>query len=172
MTFSTKESSHGVESGMTFGSRTVLGCPFRVAPKCWMVVVQCDCGRIDAVWCVNLSAQKSEQCPSCRTVSRNYKHGYSSRDYKERLYTIWCNMRARCNNPTSPAAEWYGDKGVRLCDDWNDYEKFRNWALANGYQDHLTIDRVNSNGNYEPNNCEWVTREENTNRRNLQNVNG
>ncbi len=161
-----KQSSHGVESGKTYGSRTVLGMPFSVGKKRWLAVVQCECGKIETAWCVNLATGKSDRCKSCQVAERNTTHGEAPRGTKARLYTIWCNMMSRCNRRSSPAYRWYGAKGVRVCAEWSTYQGFRSWAVSNGYKENLTIDRIDSNGNYEPMNCEWVTGLENTRRRN------
>ena len=81
-------------------------------------------------------------------------HGES----KTRLYRVWAHMKGRCNNPNDHGYKDYGGRGIKICDEWNNsYESFREWAIHNGYQEDLTIDRVNVNGNYEPNNCRWVT---------------
>ena len=71
-------------------------------------------------------------------------------------------MKQRCNNPKHTAARWYHDKGIMVCEEWLDYKNFEKWALENGYADNLTIDRINSNGNYEPSNCHWITLKENS----------
>lgn len=78
------------------------------------------------------------------------------------LYSIWSGMKARCSNNKSKAYKWYGGKGVQVCKEWLEYLNFKEWALANGYKIGLSIDRVDSNGNYCPENCQWITREENT----------
>lgn len=75
-----------------------------------------------------------------------------------RLYRIWSDMRIRCNNPNSVNYPWYGAKGVRVCAEWDDYGVFRAWAVSHGYAKGLTLDRIESAGNYEPNNCRWATR--------------
>lgn len=80
-------------------------------------------------------------------------HGESN----SRLYAIWRSMKERCTNPNQAAYIHYGGRGIILCEVWHQYSAFRDWALNNGYDISLTIERVNNDGNYEPSNCEWVT---------------
>lgn len=80
----------------------------------------------------------------------------------KRLYNIWSCMRQRCNNPKHTAARWYHDKGIRLCDEWeSDFMRFQSWAFSNGYRDDLTIDRIDSDKGYSPDNCRWIPLTEN-----------
>ena len=81
----------------------------------------------------------------------------------EKLYVCWKNIRQRCNNPNAAKYEYYGGKGISVCEEWNNYFAFEEWALNNGYQENLTIDRIDCNKNYEPSNCRWVTLKEQAN---------
>lgn len=88
-----------------------------------------------------------------------HKHG----DRHTRLYRIWLAMKARCSESnSSKSAKNYYLKGIRVCDEWNTYINFKEWALSHGYNDTLTIDRIDSNKNYCAENCRWITRSENS----------
>lgn len=92
------------------------------------------------------------------------KHGGSGTP----LYNVWKSMRQRCNNSKSHDYRWYGMDGVKICEEWDDFANFREWALKNGYKNGLTIDRVNSHGPYSPENCRWITiQEQQKNKRNI-----
>lgn len=94
-----------------------------------------------------------------------YKHGHSN----TRLHKIWQNMRNRCHNSNAPDYKYYGSRGIKICEDWSNFTVFELWAINNGYSDTLTLDRINVNGNYCPDNCRWVTRkEQSNNKRNLR----
>lgn len=139
----------------------------------WLCV--CDCGnhffrRTGAL----LKGSKHTACPRCRPdiwSRARAKHGASRTDAmggKERLYTIWRDMRKRCRNPKVRTYKHYGGRGIEVCPDWATYPPFREWALSHGYTDKLSIERKDSNGHYNPLNCEWITRAENTARRNRE----
>jgi hypothetical protein len=101
-------------------------------------------------------------CFAALSAKRFRKHGATVGLKKTSLWLCWRSMRQRCRDPRCKAYRWYGAKGVRVCDDWQQYQGFHDWAMANGYAPGLSIDRIDANGNYEPTNCRWVTMAENT----------
>ena len=158
-------------TGQRFGRITVLErtqnhiCASGQQKTAWRCV--CDCGKEIVATSGNL---KNGHYTSCGCVSKERMaiigkmgtHG----ETKTRLYGIWAGMKSRCLNPKAPKYEIYGGKGVKVCPEWShSFENFRDWAQANGYADDLSIDRIDSNGNYEPSNCRWATvKEQNKNR--------
>lgn len=89
------------------------------------------------------------------------KHGLSG----TKIYKIWADMIQRCENPKSTNFKYYGSKGVTVINDWKVFNVFYEWAISSGYKEGLSIDRIDPNGDYEPNNCRWVTREKQDNNR-------
>ncbi len=92
-----------------------------------------------------------------------------------RLYNIWRGMCRRCELPTHSTYQRYGAKGIRVCDEWHDFENFISWAMESGYEDTLTLDRIESKEGYSPSNCRWVSvKRQNNNRSNnrLETYNG
>ena len=125
---------------------------------------RCDCGNEVIVYGRHLKSGNTMSC-GCYHKEHNHEFGYKHGGSNTRLYNIWCDMKSRCSNPNERAYKWYGGKGISVCDEWkSDFAQFKNWALNNGYNDSLTIDRVDSNKNYCPDNCRWITYKKNVER--------
>lgn len=128
----------------------------------------CDCGNAFIARGKDLrnGSTKSCGCFKTRVAKRNGNNNKTHGETKTRLYNIWRGIKKRCLLPNDTSYEWYGAKGITICDEWlESYEVFREWALKNGYEDNLSIDRVDNNGNYEPSNCRWITMKEQENNR-------
>lgn len=114
----------------------------------------CDCGNEKRAKPSFLFNGHIKTCGySCPLHQEQY-----DRKSKERLYPIWRGMLARCYNPKADGYKIYGGRGITVCDEWrNDFWAFNKWGINSGYQEGLSIDRINGDGNYEPSNCRWAT---------------
>lgn len=132
-----------------------------------MVKCKCDCGNYTVVRLYEILRGRTTSCGCLRGT----KDGEPKR-HGTRLYEVWKGMRARCNNPNHDAYKYYGGRGIRVCPEWDSYITFKEWAYAHGYDKgapkwQCTLERINPNKNYEPDNCKWVTMsEQNNNKRN------
>lgn len=93
----------------------------------------------------------------------NYKTGICEKGKKTpSYYRTWVGMRQRCSNPNNPKYKRYGGRGIKVCDEWNDIKSFQEWSLSNGWKEGYSIDRIDNDGDYCPNNCKWVSVSENS----------
>lgn len=158
-------------TGQRFGRLTVLG-PLPAGKNQrtrWSCL--CDCGQEIVVgYSHHLINGNTQSCGCLRRDSARGQHLIHG-GKGTRLYNIWKNARQRCRNPKCPDYRVYGARGVRFAHVWDDFAVFREWALANGYRDDLTLDRINPDGDYCPENCRWATwREQRHNQRRCKEV--
>lgn len=161
--------------------------PDYVSPKgrvCRKWICQCECGNKTNSREDDLISGKSNNCGCVRKkkMSEYCKQRNATKEAKYRvgdsslLGRVWHNMIYRCYHEKHQSYKWYGGRGIGVCDEWiNDYQSFKKWAYLNGYVDGLSLDRIDVNGNYCPQNCRWVQRKEqasNTSRNRLITYNG
>lgn len=152
-------------TGQQFGRLTVLSRAENKG-KTTMWNCTCICGKNLQVGSANLIRGIAKSC-GCYRLDRHREVCKKHNGRGTRLYRIWKNMRTRCYYTNFAQYKDYGGRGIIICKEWDDFKVFQEWAIKTGYNDTLTIDRIDVNGNYCPDNCRWSTmKAQNRNKRN------
>lgn len=142
-------------TGQRFYRWSVIGIASKTSDNHQKWHCICDCGAERDVLGKDLRNGKSKSCGCLSrelSAKRAEKHGL----HKHPLYTIWCNMHSRCENPNNPSFYNYGGRGIKICEEWNNPESFILWGISHGYSEGLQLDRINNDGDYSPENCRFV----------------
>ena len=149
--------------GEKFGDVTIIDNAYYKPNTTRKVLIECICKNTKVVTLSDLRAGYIKSC-GCKQYDTVSTH----RQSKTPLYRVWTNMKSRCLNVNAQYYEEYGGRGITICKSWLSYETFCKWAMTNGYDKDLTLDRKDNNKGYKPSNCRWVTRVVNQSNRRAQ----
>lgn len=164
---------NSIKTGDQFGRLTAMDRSGKQCNSHYYRYFKCDCGNVKEILENNVMRGCTQSC-GCLHNELLSKRCIKHRQTKSRLYRIWSLMKHRCLNKNNKNFSYYGGRGIKVCEQWiNNFISFRDWAITNGYQSHLSIDRIDNNGNYCPDNCRWITLpEQQKNKRNTIKFNG
>jgi hypothetical protein len=148
--------------GKKYGRLTILKEGSKKG-KVRFCVCSCDCGKIKSIQLYHILRGHSQSCGCLHKEQLSLMsttHGLTKTTDGKRIGKIWSQMKARCLNKNNPAYRHYGGRGISICQEWMDLNNFYTWAINNGYKDNLTIDRKNNDGDYCPENCNFIPQSE------------
>ena len=148
------------ETGKRYGRLTVLYRVPSTNQAKWLC--KCDCGNTKCVYGDALRKGRTKSC-GCLLSESTRERGKKYKVQNHRLYVIWYHMIRRCEDQNDSEYHNYGGRGISVSEQWHDFDTFAEWALNNGYEESLSIDRINNDGNYEEKNCRWATQKQQRN---------